>query len=214
MIAKDEEQIRALINQWATAVHSGDMNRVLADHADDIVMFDVPPPHDGVRGIAAYRETWPPFFEWRRRAPHSRSCPSTSPQATTSPMPTPCCAAAHRRNSPMIRRTASGSPSGCARSRADGSLPTNTTRSPPPPTVTPPALEDLADLMLGATIPVAHLSSRNTARDRRDDGLARMGCTLTSCCCRLLCVFPGRSQYTQELINLSRLHDCFPGKWR
>jgi ketosteroid isomerase-like protein len=38
---------------------------VLADHADDIVMFDVPPPQDGVRGIDAYRETWPPFFEWQ-----------------------------------------------------------------------------------------------------------------------------------------------------
>lgn len=33
----------------------------------DIVMFDVPPPHDGVRGIDAYRETWPPFFEWQAR---------------------------------------------------------------------------------------------------------------------------------------------------
>ena len=40
---------------------------MLADHADDIVMFDVPPPYDGVHGIDAYRETWPPFFEWQRR---------------------------------------------------------------------------------------------------------------------------------------------------
>jgi ketosteroid isomerase-like protein len=28
-------------------------------------MFDVPPPHDGVRGIDAYRETWPGFFAWQ-----------------------------------------------------------------------------------------------------------------------------------------------------
>jgi ketosteroid isomerase-like protein len=28
-------------------------------------MFDVPPPHDGVRGLAAYRDTWPGFFEWQ-----------------------------------------------------------------------------------------------------------------------------------------------------
>ncbi len=28
-------------------------------------MFDVPPPHDGVRGLEAYRETWPGFFEWQ-----------------------------------------------------------------------------------------------------------------------------------------------------
>ena len=61
----DEEQIRTLIEQWAAAVHRGDMNGVLADHSDDIVMFDVPPPHEGVRGIDAYRETWPPFFEWQ-----------------------------------------------------------------------------------------------------------------------------------------------------
>jgi uncharacterized protein (TIGR02246 family) len=61
----DEAQIRTLIEQWAAAVHRGDLQGVLADHADDIVMFDVPPPYEGVRGIDAYRETWPPFFEWQ-----------------------------------------------------------------------------------------------------------------------------------------------------
>ncbi len=30
-------------------------------------MFDVPPPEDGVRGLDAYRATWPPFFEWQRQ---------------------------------------------------------------------------------------------------------------------------------------------------
>jgi uncharacterized protein (TIGR02246 family) len=66
-MADDERQIRTLIENWAEAVHAGDMSAVLADHADDIVMFDVPPPYDGVRGIDAYRETWPPFFEWQAR---------------------------------------------------------------------------------------------------------------------------------------------------
>ena len=61
----DEQQIRTLIERWAQAAHTGDMNAVLAAHTDDIVMFDVPPPHDGVRGIDAYRKTWPPFFEWQ-----------------------------------------------------------------------------------------------------------------------------------------------------
>jgi uncharacterized protein (TIGR02246 family) len=61
----DEEQIRALIERWAAAVHAGDMDTVLADHADDIVMFDVPPPQDGVRGIDAYRDVWPGFFHWQ-----------------------------------------------------------------------------------------------------------------------------------------------------
>jgi uncharacterized protein (TIGR02246 family) len=66
-VADDEQEIRQLIERWAVAVHAGDLDAVLADHADDIVMFDVPPPDDGVRGIDAYRETWPPFFEWQRR---------------------------------------------------------------------------------------------------------------------------------------------------
>jgi uncharacterized protein (TIGR02246 family) len=66
-MADNEEQIRTLIERWAKAVHSGDMEGVLVDHADDIVMFDVPPPYEGVRGIDAYRETWPPFFEWQAR---------------------------------------------------------------------------------------------------------------------------------------------------
>ena len=62
----DETEIRRLIEQWADAVHAGDVERVLADHATDIVMFDVPRPHDGVRGIDAYRASWPPFFEFQR----------------------------------------------------------------------------------------------------------------------------------------------------
>ncbi|MDQ3980556.1 MAG: SgcJ/EcaC family oxidoreductase [Actinomycetota bacterium] len=62
----DEDEIRDLVHRWAEAVHAGELEVVLADHADDIVMFDVPPPEEGVRGLDAYRETWPPFFEWQR----------------------------------------------------------------------------------------------------------------------------------------------------
>ena len=47
-------------------VQARDLDGVLADHADDVQMFDVPPPNE-VRGIDAYRETWPPFFEWLSR---------------------------------------------------------------------------------------------------------------------------------------------------
>ena len=63
--ATAETEIRTLLRRWIAAVHAGDMDTVLADHAEDIVMFDVPPPDDGVRGIEAYRETWPPFFAWQ-----------------------------------------------------------------------------------------------------------------------------------------------------
>jgi uncharacterized protein (TIGR02246 family) len=64
-MTEDDTKIRDLIEGWAAAVHRGDLDRVLADHAADIVMFDVPPPQQGVRGIDAYRETWPPFFQWQ-----------------------------------------------------------------------------------------------------------------------------------------------------
>jgi uncharacterized protein (TIGR02246 family) len=64
-MADDATQIRTLIQRWAEAVHTGDLDTVVADHAEDIVMFDVPPPETGVRGIAAYRATWPPFFQWQ-----------------------------------------------------------------------------------------------------------------------------------------------------
>lgn len=61
-----ESGIRTLIERWAAALQIGDLDGVLADRSDDIQMFDVPPPNE-VRGIGAYRETWPPFFEWLRR---------------------------------------------------------------------------------------------------------------------------------------------------
>jgi uncharacterized protein (TIGR02246 family) len=64
-MSTDTDEIRTLIERWAEAVHGGDMTGVLAHHADDIVMFDVPPPQQGVRGIDAYRETWPGFFAWQ-----------------------------------------------------------------------------------------------------------------------------------------------------
>lgn len=61
----DDQQIRTLIERWAVAAHTGDMDVVLADHDPEMVMFDVSPPDQGVRGIAAYRDTWPGFFEWQ-----------------------------------------------------------------------------------------------------------------------------------------------------
>jgi uncharacterized protein (TIGR02246 family) len=61
-----EAAVRVLIESWATAVQARDLDAVLADHSGDIQMFDVPPPNE-VRGIEAYRETWPPFFEWLKQ---------------------------------------------------------------------------------------------------------------------------------------------------
>jgi len=61
-----DQEIRDLVTRWAVAAHEGDLDTVLVNHTDDIVMFDVPPPEQGARGLAEYRNTWPPFFEWQR----------------------------------------------------------------------------------------------------------------------------------------------------
>lgn len=62
----DQQALRALIEEWVAAVQAGDLDAVCARHAQDIIMFDVPPPEDGVRGLDAYRATWPGFFDWVR----------------------------------------------------------------------------------------------------------------------------------------------------
>ena len=39
-----EVQIRTVIDDWARAVRAQDMDRVLAHHAPDVLLFDVPLP--------------------------------------------------------------------------------------------------------------------------------------------------------------------------
>ncbi len=48
-MADDAIHTGSLIERWAKAVHAGDLDAVLADHADDIVMFDLPAAENGVR---------------------------------------------------------------------------------------------------------------------------------------------------------------------
>jgi ketosteroid isomerase-like protein len=60
------DDIRALIESWAAAVMRCDLDGVTTRHSGDVVMFDVPPPHNGIRTLHGYVETWPPFFEWIR----------------------------------------------------------------------------------------------------------------------------------------------------
>ncbi|MGH6821901.1 MAG: YybH family protein [Methylocella sp.] len=57
----NEAAIRHLIDDWSDAVCEGDIDRVVANRADDIVMFDVPEPLQE-KGLEAYRNTWKLFF--------------------------------------------------------------------------------------------------------------------------------------------------------
>ena len=60
----DEQTIRDLFTRWVEAIQTQDLEGVLVDHDPNIVMFDVPPPYNGVRGMDEYRKSWPPFFDW------------------------------------------------------------------------------------------------------------------------------------------------------
>jgi uncharacterized protein (TIGR02246 family) len=60
----DQNAIRTVVERWIEAIQARDLDGVVAAHTDDIVMFDVPPPQNGIRGLAEYRDCWPPFFEF------------------------------------------------------------------------------------------------------------------------------------------------------
>ncbi|MGI0023930.1 MAG: YybH family protein [Nitrososphaera sp.] len=59
----DEAAIRDLVQNWAKAVRTKNLNGILANHSPDILMFDVPPPVQS-KGIEAYKKTWNLFFSW------------------------------------------------------------------------------------------------------------------------------------------------------
>jgi ketosteroid isomerase-like protein len=59
----DEAEIRNLVESWARAVRTKDLDGILANHSPEILMFDVPPP-DQSKGIEAYKKTWNVFFAW------------------------------------------------------------------------------------------------------------------------------------------------------
>ena len=66
----DETAIRTLIEDWASAVRDKDMERILAHHGDDMLMYDVPEPLFS-RGMAEYRATWDLFFRDSTGGPRS-----------------------------------------------------------------------------------------------------------------------------------------------
>ena len=59
----DEAEIRDLVESWAKAVRTKDLEGIFANHFPEILMFDVPPP-DQSKGIEAYKKTWNVFVAW------------------------------------------------------------------------------------------------------------------------------------------------------
>jgi uncharacterized protein (TIGR02246 family) len=63
LVSRDEMEIRALIERWASAVRERKMAGIRADHHSGMLMFDVPGPLF-CRGLDAYMATWDQFFSW------------------------------------------------------------------------------------------------------------------------------------------------------
>ena len=66
MASVTDFEIRELISKWAQAVRDEDLAGIQAHHAEDFLMFDVPPPFLS-RGLDAYMETWKLFFPCQAR---------------------------------------------------------------------------------------------------------------------------------------------------
>ena len=60
----NEAAVREVIEGLARAIRNADMNGVLANHSEDVVMFDVPPQLQA-KGLPAYRETWEVLFQYQ-----------------------------------------------------------------------------------------------------------------------------------------------------
>ena len=58
---EDEKTLRQMIADWSAAARRHDHDGVLAHHAPEMLMFDVPPPFQS-EGLEAYRKTWDLFF--------------------------------------------------------------------------------------------------------------------------------------------------------
>lgn len=59
----DSGEIRTVISLWEKAIQTGDMKGILANHAEDILMFDVPEPLQS-NGVEEYKKTWELFFQY------------------------------------------------------------------------------------------------------------------------------------------------------
>lgn len=57
------KEIQSVVENWVTAIQQKNMQGILQNHADDILMFDVPVPLQS-KGLKEYKETWELFFQY------------------------------------------------------------------------------------------------------------------------------------------------------
>lgn len=59
----DVREIKMILADWVNSVQEKNMSGILANHSDDILMFDVPEPIQS-KGIYDYQKTWELFFQY------------------------------------------------------------------------------------------------------------------------------------------------------
>lgn len=67
---KNEIEIRELIENWTNAICTNDMEGILANHSEDIVMYDVPLPMQS-KGLDEYKKTWELFYRFNKGGKNS-----------------------------------------------------------------------------------------------------------------------------------------------
>lgn len=56
-----EDQVRNVIELWERSIQSGDMKGILANHSQDILIYDVPEPIQS-KGLVDYEKAWQLFY--------------------------------------------------------------------------------------------------------------------------------------------------------
>jgi hypothetical protein len=79
--------------------------RSRADHSNDS-SGSMPPPHESVRGIDAYRDTWPPVFEWQAQGAPFEIVSLDVTAGDDVAYAAPCCAAELHRAHPRAAQGA------------------------------------------------------------------------------------------------------------
>lgn len=59
----EEQQIRAVLNNWTKAIQDGNLQEIVKNHTEDVLMFDVPLPLQS-RGLVEYQKTWELFLQY------------------------------------------------------------------------------------------------------------------------------------------------------
>lgn len=68
--SSDMSDIERVIRSWERAIQNGYMDGILANHAESVLMFDVPEPLQSV-GLEEYRKTWELFFRYGAPSPQA-----------------------------------------------------------------------------------------------------------------------------------------------